>query len=134
MPSQSQKAKSLPCSHMFHTTCLRKWLLVSMNCPTCRLSLAVPGDDDDEMAEDSVRQSRRLYSPRPRGVWGFLHTGQTLLDLFGGWDPQSDEVFPEAPAPPRAVSLFDDFGVRDWTVESQSTSREAPASETRKRD
>jgi hypothetical protein len=64
-----------------------------------------------------------------------LQTGQTLLDLFGGWDPQQDEVFPEVPSPPRAVSLFDDFGVRDWTVESaQTNSEETPAAGARKRD
>jgi hypothetical protein len=140
--SQSQKAKELPCSHMFHTTCLRKWLLVSMNCPTCRLQLNVAspedeygGMEDNPFVPYSERQSRRIYTPRPAGFWGFLQTGQTLLDLFGGWDPQQDEVFPEVPSPPRAVSLFDDFGVRDWTVESaQTSSEETPAAGTRKRD
>ena len=82
----SQEAKSLPCNHHFHTTCLRKWLLVSMNCPTCRLSLV----NEKEMNRHSERSTRRYNSPRPNGVWGFLQTGQTLLDLFGGWDPQDD--------------------------------------------
>ncbi|RGB23909.1 hypothetical protein C1646_727362 [Rhizophagus diaphanus] len=33
------KAKKLPCGHMFHLTCLRSWLEHHSSCPTCRRSL-----------------------------------------------------------------------------------------------
>jgi len=77
---------------MFHTTCLRKWLLVSMHCPTCRMSLL----SEEEVELRREREPRRNLHHRrpPAGIWGILETGQILLDLFGGWDPLPDE-FPE---------------------------------------
>jgi len=60
-----------------------------MNCPTCRLSLL----DDTELGMKRERRARRMMvamGPQSRGLWGVLHTGQVLLDLFGGWEPQGD--------------------------------------------
>ena len=31
--------RRLPCGHLFHVWCLRRWLETDMRCPTCRLSL-----------------------------------------------------------------------------------------------
>ncbi|RYY35144.1 hypothetical protein EON62_02735, partial [archaeon] len=31
-----------PCDHVFHTPCLRQWLNVKSECPTCRLQLPEP--------------------------------------------------------------------------------------------
>lgn len=31
-----------PCDHCFHSTCLERWLAVSMTCPTCRKPLPPP--------------------------------------------------------------------------------------------
>lgn len=28
-----------PCNHVFHTACLQRWMLVKMECPTCRTIL-----------------------------------------------------------------------------------------------
>lgn len=58
-----------------------------MNCPTCRLSLISETD-----LQKSPRGARMHYNTAPVGVFGFLQTGQTLLDLFGGWDPETDEI------------------------------------------
>jgi len=102
-----------------------------MNCPTCRYCL-VAEEDPKKAAGDGERRGRgrssrvtRIpYDPIPDGFWGFLQTGQTLLDLFGGWDPQGDEIpSSEASPPPRAVSLFGDFVVQDWTVEATEVNR-----------
>jgi len=45
-------AKRLPCSHIFHPSCLRSWLEQHNNCPTCRFSLI-------ELAHPSHLQSNR---------------------------------------------------------------------------
>ncbi|XP_021963030.1 E3 ubiquitin-protein ligase AMFR [Folsomia candida] len=95
----SQKAKSLPCHHIFHTPCLRQWLIVSMNCPACRHSLV----NEKEQFRPAERTTRRLYAPRPIGLWGFLQTGQALLDLFGGWDPQYDDYYDNQDSPATPV-------------------------------
>ncbi|ODM96644.1 E3 ubiquitin-protein ligase AMFR, partial [Orchesella cincta] len=112
----SQKSKILPCNHMFHTTCLRKWLLVSMHCPTCRMSLL----SEEEVELRREREPRRnLYQRRPpAGIWGILETGQILLDLFGGWDPLPDE-FPEGQTLASNVPVFSDFNVPDCPVQTQ---------------
>lgn len=36
-----QTARRLPCGHMFHTHCLRRWLETDLRCPTCRVQLNV---------------------------------------------------------------------------------------------
>lgn len=114
----SQNSKLLPCKHTFHTSCLKKWLLISMNCPTCRFSLLSEAEckKKAERRGRRSRESRPEYVAPPEGFWGFLHTGETLLDLFGGWDPQ-EEATSEVTPPPRSVSLFGDFMIQDWTVE-----------------
>lgn len=34
-----EEARKLPCSHLFHNTCLQSWLEQDKSCPTCRLVL-----------------------------------------------------------------------------------------------
>ena len=31
-----------PCNHLFHDECLRRWMEVKMECPTCRAPLPTP--------------------------------------------------------------------------------------------
>ncbi|KAG6533829.1 hypothetical protein ZIOFF_007707 [Zingiber officinale] len=35
----SAQVLAMPCSHLFHATCLKKWLEKSCSCPLCRFSL-----------------------------------------------------------------------------------------------
>lgn len=42
------KARRLPCSHIFHQNCLRSWLEQDTSCPTCRKSLQ---DDKDNQQQ-----------------------------------------------------------------------------------
>ncbi|EDV26081.1 uncharacterized protein TRIADDRAFT_24155, partial [Trichoplax adhaerens] len=35
-----ESARKLPCTHLFHSSCLQSWLEQDTTCPTCRLSLA----------------------------------------------------------------------------------------------
>lgn len=38
-----QAARKLPCNHMFHFWCLRRWLETDMRCPTCRAPISLTG-------------------------------------------------------------------------------------------
>lgn len=37
-----------PCGHLFHSDCLRNWMRIKLECPTCRASLPVLDDIEDE--------------------------------------------------------------------------------------
>ncbi|KAG6460750.1 hypothetical protein O3G_MSEX012201 [Manduca sexta] len=37
-----KEARKLPCSHLFHNSCLCQWMQQDASCPTCRRSLAGP--------------------------------------------------------------------------------------------
>lgn len=43
-----ESARKLPCGHLFHNSCLRSWLEQDTSCPTCRKSLAGPGEDSQD--------------------------------------------------------------------------------------
>ncbi|KAJ1453388.1 hypothetical protein M885DRAFT_426595, partial [Pelagophyceae sp. CCMP2097] len=34
-----EKVKKLPCKHVYHNACIRKWLQQDMRCPTCRAAI-----------------------------------------------------------------------------------------------
>ncbi|XP_062245115.1 E3 ubiquitin-protein ligase AMFR-like [Platichthys flesus] len=38
-----RSARTLPCGHLFHSSCLRSWLEQDTSCPTCRMSLDIGG-------------------------------------------------------------------------------------------
>ncbi|XP_015782986.1 E3 ubiquitin-protein ligase AMFR [Tetranychus urticae] len=41
-----EAARKLPCSHLFHNSCLRSWLEQDTSCPTCRTSLKHRTEED----------------------------------------------------------------------------------------
>ncbi|RNA42947.1 E3 ubiquitin- ligase AMFR-like [Brachionus plicatilis] len=57
-----ERARRLPCSHMFHHNCLRSWLEQDTSCPTCRKSLQENKDpvqtDGQNGARTTTRQAR----------------------------------------------------------------------------
>jgi len=50
-----EKARCLPCGHLFHQNCLRSWLEQDTTCPICRLSLQ----------EDTTQQPTTVVPPAP---------------------------------------------------------------------
>jgi len=34
-----------PCGHVFHIVCLKKWIDIRLECPTCRQQIPLPEDD-----------------------------------------------------------------------------------------
>ncbi|XP_057318277.1 E3 ubiquitin-protein ligase AMFR-like isoform X2 [Microplitis mediator] len=44
-------ARKLPCSHLFHNSCLQSWLEQDTSCPTCRLVLSMQANRRDNTAE-----------------------------------------------------------------------------------
>jgi autocrine motility factor receptor len=59
-----ESARKLPCTHLFHNTCLLSWLEQDTSCPTCRLSLNIQNPsttriDPPELQVDAPQPQRR---------------------------------------------------------------------------
>lgn len=46
-----ETARKLPCSHLFHNSCLQSWLEQDTSCPTCRLVLNMQANRRDNTTE-----------------------------------------------------------------------------------
>lgn len=46
-------ARKLPCSHLFHNTCLQSWLEQDTSCPTCRLTLNIQNTIGESRTEQN---------------------------------------------------------------------------------
>ena len=49
-----ETARKLPCSHLFHNSCLQSWLEQDTSCPTCRLALSVQNSNSQPSNRPSV--------------------------------------------------------------------------------
>lgn len=49
-----ETARKLPCSHLFHNSCLQSWLEQDTSCPTCRLALSVQTGSSQPPSRPSV--------------------------------------------------------------------------------
>ncbi|VDM05317.1 unnamed protein product [Schistocephalus solidus] len=70
-PSSSEVASSikrLPCSHIFHATCLRSWFQRQQTCPTCRLNVlrnpAQASQQGQRQQQQPGRGDRHVAQPR----------------------------------------------------------------------
>merc|ERR1711953_72663 len=53
-------AKKLPCTHIFHASCLRSWFQRQQTCPTCRLDvLSSVSNSRNDRNQNANRQQRR---------------------------------------------------------------------------
>ncbi|XP_073137941.1 E3 ubiquitin-protein ligase MPSR1-like [Henckelia pumila] len=58
------KAKEMPCNHIFHGGCLEKWLKIHGSCPVCRYRMPVDEDDDSK-----GKSSEENDGERRRDIW-----------------------------------------------------------------
>lgn len=53
------KARKLPCSHIFHQNCLRSWLEQDTSCPTCRKSLQDEKENLPRQGQENTNLNRQ---------------------------------------------------------------------------
>ncbi|CAF0766096.1 unnamed protein product [Brachionus calyciflorus] len=68
---QMDKARRLPCSHMFHHNCLRSWLEQDTSCPTCRKSLQENKDSSPNQSGLDENLQRTFRPQRTRNLIQF---------------------------------------------------------------
>jgi hypothetical protein len=42
-----EKVKIMPCTHFFHTACIREWFKANDTCPICKYSVSEEGNNQD---------------------------------------------------------------------------------------
>ncbi|XP_065064937.1 E3 ubiquitin-protein ligase AMFR-like isoform X2 [Rhopilema esculentum] len=92
-----KSARKLPCSHIFHQSCLCSWLQQDTSCPTCRMSLAelmdLPERSTNQPLLDGDIDQRQFAEIQARGNQRnhFFHFDGTRI---ANWFPSfSIEVF-----------------------------------------
>nr|XP_018903653.1 PREDICTED: E3 ubiquitin-protein ligase AMFR-like [Bemisia tabaci] len=92
-----ESARKLPCSHLFHNTCLQSWLEQDTSCPTCRMYLGIrppPGMSSVVLSRDALNTPRRSRSP-----YHYFHFDGSR---YGSWLPSFSV---EVTHPPQLLRL-----------------------------
>ncbi|XP_076069914.1 E3 ubiquitin-protein ligase AMFR-like isoform X2 [Oratosquilla oratoria] len=89
-----ERGRRLPCSHVFHPSCLLAWLHQDPSCPTCRNKLHKPLSDEPSSllrllpnAEESNDNSERDVVDVSRGGGGFSSPGGATGWRYVSWLP-----------------------------------------------
>ncbi|XP_026759632.1 E3 ubiquitin-protein ligase RNF181 [Galleria mellonella] len=53
------KAKKMPCLHLFHSTCILKWLERTNSCPFCRFELPTDNEGYEAFKKEKKRAEQR---------------------------------------------------------------------------
>lgn len=59
-----ESARKLPCTHLFHNSCLQSWLEQDTSCPTCRLALSIHSLSSQRNID--LNEPANLVPNRPR--------------------------------------------------------------------
>ncbi|CAO1373877.1 unnamed protein product [Diamesa serratosioi] len=68
-----ETARKLPCSHIFHNSCLQSWLEQDTSCPTCRLALSVQSSNSQPPNRTGVIDLNQLGQMTDGGGTGNLN-------------------------------------------------------------
>ncbi|KAJ8926117.1 hypothetical protein NQ315_009974 [Exocentrus adspersus] len=60
-----EAARKLPCSHLFHNTCLLSWLEQDTSCPTCRMILNIQNPSSTQMEPPELQADVQEAVRRP---------------------------------------------------------------------
>ncbi|KAJ8962765.1 hypothetical protein NQ318_001164 [Aromia moschata] len=58
-------ARKLPCTHLFHNTCLLSWLEQDTSCPTCRMALNIQTPSPTQMEPPELQADPQENTRRP---------------------------------------------------------------------
>jgi Ring finger domain len=71
--SPGDRCRQLPCGHIFHSTCIARWLIErSAVCPLCKLDLYEEEEEEDESNSDNETESPSSPSAALLSWWGNL--------------------------------------------------------------
>lgn len=60
-----ETARKLPCSHLFHNTCLLSWLEQDTSCPTCRMTLNIQNPSTNSLQPPDIQTDPQENARRP---------------------------------------------------------------------
>ncbi|XP_075217493.1 E3 ubiquitin-protein ligase AMFR-like [Lycorma delicatula] len=66
-----ESARKLPCTHLFHNSCLQSWLEQDTSCPTCRLALSIHSLNSQRNIELNEPANLAPNRPRPNHFFHF---------------------------------------------------------------
>lgn len=55
--------RELPCNHLFHCTCIDRWLLINATCPLCKFNILRSGNHHQEVWTISLLHWLREHQP-----------------------------------------------------------------------
>lgn len=76
-------SKKLPCNHIFHTACLRSWFQRQQTCPTCRLNILRPVNNNQGNRQQNQAQAGPQVPQAPQAP-GFNPIVQVLPAFWAG--------------------------------------------------